>query len=53
MVEVLEMYNAGQLEEFETEELVDLVRALFADTENRRKCLDAIRRGPTEGGDGW
>lgn len=47
MIELLEMYNAGQLEEFEREELEELVRALFADTENRRRCLESIRRGPT------
>ena len=46
MVEVLEMYDSGQLEEFETEELEELIRALFADTENRRRCLERIRRGP-------
>ncbi|RPB28816.1 hypothetical protein L211DRAFT_800621 [Terfezia boudieri ATCC MYA-4762] len=46
MVELLEMYDSGQLQEFEKDELEELVRALFADTENRRKCLERIRRGP-------
>lgn len=46
MAELLDMYNRGQLVEFDKEELVDLVRALFSDTEHRRKCLEAIRRGP-------
>ncbi|KAF8422912.1 hypothetical protein EV426DRAFT_717843 [Tirmania nivea] len=46
MVELLEMYDNGQLEEFEKEELEELVRALFADTDNRRRCLERIRRGP-------
>ena len=46
MVELLEMYDSGQLEEFEKDELEELVRALFADTDNRRRCLERIRRGP-------
>ncbi|KAF8464609.1 Centromere/kinetochore Zw10-domain-containing protein [Kalaharituber pfeilii] len=49
MVELIELYDEGLLVDFEKEELMDLVRALFADTENRRRCLDVIRRGPKGG----
>ena len=52
MAELLDLYNGGQLVEFDKEELVDLVKALFSDTEHRRKCLEAIRRGPTRAGGG-
>lgn len=45
MVEILYMFREGHLEGFEGGELCDLVKALFADSDNRRKCIDEIRRG--------
>lgn len=45
MVDILYMFREGHLEGFGNEELVELVVALFADSENRRKCIDEIRRG--------
>lgn len=45
MVDILYMFREGHLEGFEEGELCDLVKALFADSENRRKCIDEIRRG--------
>lgn len=45
MADILYMFKEGHLEGFEEGALCDLVRALFADSENRRKCIDEIRRG--------
>ncbi|RPB04073.1 hypothetical protein L873DRAFT_1729843 [Choiromyces venosus 120613-1] len=45
IADILYMFREGHLEGFETEELVDLVKALFADNDNRRKCIDEIRSG--------
>lgn len=45
MVDILYMFREGHLEGFEEGVLCDLVKALFADSENRRKCIDEIRRG--------
>lgn len=45
MVDILYMFREGHLEGFEEGALCDLVKALFADSENRRKCIDEIRRG--------
>ncbi|CUS13100.1 unnamed protein product [Tuber aestivum] len=45
IADILYMFREGHLEGFETGELVDLVEALFADNDNRRKCVDEIRRG--------
>ncbi|PWW73850.1 hypothetical protein C7212DRAFT_366119 [Tuber magnatum] len=47
IADILYMFREGHLEGFETEELVDLVKALFADNDNRRKCIDEIRSGET------
>ncbi|CAZ82412.1 unnamed protein product [Tuber melanosporum] len=45
IADILYMFREGHLEGFETEELVDLVKALFADNDNRKKCIDEIRSG--------
>ncbi|KAG0638182.1 hypothetical protein HOY80DRAFT_968902 [Tuber brumale] len=45
IADILYMLREGHLEGFETEELVDLVKALFADNDNRKKCIDEIRSG--------
>lgn len=45
MVDILYMFREGHLEGFEEGVLCDLVKALFADSENRRKCIDEIRKG--------
>lgn len=45
IADILYMFREGHLEGFGTDELVDLVKALFADNENRRRCVDEIRRG--------
>lgn len=45
MIDILYMFREGHLEGFEEGALCDLVKALFADSENRRKCIDEIRRG--------
>lgn len=39
------LYSEGCLVDFEKEELIELVKALFADNENRKKCIDGIRSG--------
>lgn len=45
MKEIMALVREGALREFETEELVELVRALFADSEFRSGCIEDIRGG--------
>ncbi|KAK6334767.1 hypothetical protein TWF718_010214 [Orbilia javanica] len=45
MVEIMDLWRDGALVDFEKDELIDLVKALFADGENRSKVLDELRRG--------
>ncbi len=46
LVDIKYLWTEGELRlEFETEELVDLIEALFADSEHRRKAIGEIRRG--------
>jgi centromere/kinetochore protein ZW10 len=44
MKDIMLLIREGCLREFDKEELVDLVRALFADSEFRRSCIEDIRR---------
>jgi centromere/kinetochore protein ZW10 len=44
MTDIMKLVREGCLREFEKEELVDLVRALFADSDFRRSCIEDIRR---------
>lgn len=45
MVDISYFWKEGALVDFEPEELIDLVKALFADGEKRSKLIDEIRRG--------
>lgn len=46
LVDIKFLWTEGELRlEFETEELVDLIEALFADSDHRRKAIGEIRRG--------
>lgn len=46
LVDIKYLWTEGELRlEFETEELVDLIEALFADSDHRRKAIGEIRRG--------
>ena len=45
LVDIKYLWTEGELRlEFEAEELVDLIEALFADSEHRRKAIGEIRR---------
>lgn len=45
LVDIKYLWTEGELRlEFEAEELVDLIEALFADSEHRRKAIGGIRR---------
>ena len=45
LVDIKYLWTEGELRlEFETEELVDLIEALFADSDHRRKAIGEIRR---------
>lgn len=46
LVDIKYLWSEGELRlDFETEELVDLIEALFADSDHRRKAIGEIRRG--------
>lgn len=45
MAEIMDLWREGALVDFEKDELIDLVRALFADGEKRSQVLDELRRG--------
>ncbi|KAK6334062.1 hypothetical protein TWF696_002564 [Orbilia brochopaga] len=44
MVEITELWRDGALVDFERDELIDLVKALFADGEKRSKVIEELRR---------
>ncbi|EPS43053.1 hypothetical protein H072_2917 [Dactylellina haptotyla CBS 200.50] len=44
MAEIMDLWRDGALVDFETDELMDLIRALFADGEKRSQVLDELRR---------
>jgi centromere/kinetochore protein ZW10 len=44
MKEIMMLIHEGCLREFEKEEVVELVKALFADSEMRHNCIEDIRR---------
>ncbi|KAL7273927.1 ribosome biogenesis protein ytm1 [Rhizina undulata] len=43
MADIMYMFREGSLVEFEAEELIELMRALFADTDLRRRNMEEIR----------
>ncbi|KAK6511365.1 hypothetical protein TWF481_000283 [Arthrobotrys musiformis] len=45
MAEIMDLWRDGALVDFEKDELIDLVKALFADGEKRSQVLDELRRG--------
>lgn len=45
MAEIMDLWKDGALVDFEKDELIDLVKALFADGEKRSQVLDELRRG--------
>lgn len=45
MVDLTYLFEEGTLVDFETDELVKLVKALFADTPLRTKTIDKIMAG--------
>lgn len=45
MVDLMHLWREGTLVDFEKNELIDLVKALFADGEKRTKVIDELRRG--------
>lgn len=48
LADIRYMWTEGELRlEFSTEEIVDLVEALFVDSEHRRRTISAIRRSST------
>jgi centromere/kinetochore protein ZW10 len=44
MVDVMFLVREGCLKDFEVDEVVELVKALFADTDVRTRCIEDIRR---------
>ncbi|KAK6529760.1 hypothetical protein TWF281_008921 [Arthrobotrys megalospora] len=44
MAEIMDLWREGALVDFEKDELMDLVKALFADGEKRSQVLDELRR---------
>ncbi|KAF3924639.1 hypothetical protein AA313_de0203494 [Arthrobotrys entomopaga] len=46
MTEIMELWRDGALVDFGNEELMDLVRALFADSEKRSQVLAELRKAP-------
>ncbi|KAF3915796.1 hypothetical protein ABW21_db0201010 [Orbilia brochopaga] len=44
MVEITELWRDGALVDFDRDELIDLVKALFADGEKRSKTIEELRR---------
>ncbi|KAF3903361.1 hypothetical protein ABW20_dc0100837 [Dactylellina cionopaga] len=44
MAEIMERWREGALIDFEKDELIDLIKALFADGERRSQVLDELRR---------
>lgn len=45
MSEIMDLWRDGALVDFEREELMDLVKALFEDNGKRREILDELRMG--------
>ncbi|KAK6354305.1 hypothetical protein TWF730_008715 [Orbilia blumenaviensis] len=45
MAEIMDLWRDGALVDFDKDELIDLVKALFADGEKRSQVLDELRRG--------
>ncbi|KAF3315341.1 hypothetical protein TWF173_003884 [Orbilia oligospora] len=45
MAEIMDLWREGALVDFDKDELMDLVKALFADGEKRSQVLDELRRG--------
>ncbi|KAI5857585.1 Centromere/kinetochore Zw10-domain-containing protein [Tricharina praecox] len=44
LADIMMLASEGCLKDFEEEEVVELIRALFADTEVRGRCIEDIRR---------
>jgi len=44
LADIMMLAGEGCLKDFEEEEIVDLIRALFADSEVRSRCIEDIRR---------
>jgi len=51
-VDITYLYDTGALIDFTTEELVRLIRALFADSEKRDGVVERIEAGAGGGGGG-
>ena len=49
LVDILYLFDSGALIDFTTDELVNLIRALFADSEKRDKAIERVERGPQLG----
>ncbi|KAF3937628.1 hypothetical protein ABW19_dt0207086 [Dactylella cylindrospora] len=45
MAEIMDLWRDGALVDFEKDELIDLVKALFADGDKRSKVIEELRRG--------
>lgn len=44
-MDILYLFDSGALIDFTTDELVSLVRALFADSEKRDNAIERIEKG--------
>lgn len=44
-MDILYLFDSGALIDFSTDELISLVRALFADSEKRDDAIERIERG--------
>ena len=46
LADIRYLWGEGELKlEFDADELVDLIEALFADSEHRRRTISEVRRG--------
>lgn len=48
-MDILYLFDSGALIDFSTDELVSLIRALFADSEKRDNAIERIEQGERAG----
>jgi len=46
LVDITYLFENGALIDFTPDELISLLKALFADSEKREKAIERIERGP-------